>query len=620
MCGIAGISGWSAESTGDVRVLVDEMSRRLAHRGPDDTAAWVAEDSRVALTHRRLAIVDLSPRGRNPMSWDDGRLVITFNGEIYNFRELRAELEQNGFRFRSDTDTEVILAAYDRWGTDAVGRFAGMFAFALWDRERRRLWLVRDRLGKKPLYYVERAGTLRFASELKALMTDAAFPRVIDRDALQLYLRYGYIPAPLTIFEHARKLPPAHYLVWENGRAALSRYWNPLDSLAARPAEEHVEERFEDVLKLAVRQRMLADVPVGAFLSGGVDSSLIVALMQEQAAQRVKTFTIRFAQAEFNEADHAAAVAQHLGTEHWEDTCGAVEMLGAVDQVIETFDEPFADSSAIPTYLVSRKTRQHVTVALSGDGGDELFFGYPRYRYHADASWALRLPGPVRRAVGTASRRLPNRRLQRIGDVLEGNDSDLYGRFVAWHQAEQARHITGGSLATAAAYTDMFNQLGNVDPALRPGLLDLVTYLPDDILTKVDRASMAVALEVRAPLLDHRVVEFALGLPLSFKRRGRDTKWLLKQLLYRRVPRELVDRPKMGFGVPLRQWFLGPLRDRMDEFCAGDDLEALSLRADPLRTMWQEFKAGRPHRPDLLWQTFVLIAWTRRYYRNRLAA
>jgi asparagine synthase (glutamine-hydrolysing) len=590
------------------------MAGTLVHRGPDDTGVWSSDDGAVALAHRRLSIVDLSPLGRNPMSWDDGRLWITFNGEIYNFLELRQELEAAGQRFKSHTDTEVILAAYDRWGVDCVQRLVGMFAFALWDERRKRLWLVRDRLGKKPLYYAEHGGRLRFASELKGIVADTTVPREVDPAAIGQYLRYGYIPSPLTIYRHVRKLAPAHQLIWEGGQIVVDRYWDPLAYVATVPvnSDTDAERALEAKLATAIRQRCIADVPLGAFLSGGIDSSLVVAMMQEQSPIPIRTFTIRFEDPEYNEADHAAAVARHIGTNHHEQTCGGAEMLATVDHLADMFDEPFADSSAVPTYLVSKIAREHVTVALSGDGGDELFFGYPRYAYHSRGAWALALPRPVRRTAAFLASRLPRRRLRRIADVLRSDDPDAYARFVAWWPPDDIQRLTGSTADAGFLYADVLERCGTVQREARPGLLDLVSYLPEDILTKVDRASMAVSLEVRAPLLDHRVVEFALGLPLRFKRRRGSMKWLLRQLLFKRVPRQLIERPKMGFGVPLAQWFRGPLRAQMDTYCAGSDLEDLGIDPVPTRELWAGFLAGQAHRTDLLWQMYMLVAWSRR--------
>jgi asparagine synthase (glutamine-hydrolysing) len=624
MCGIAGIIALDQTDRprGAAARLASAMADTLGHRGPDDAGAWESADGGVALAHRRLSIIDLSPLGHNPMSWDGGRLWITFNGEIYNFLELRRELEDAGCRFRTHTDTEVILAAYDRWGLGAVQRLVGMFAFALWDGPRRRLWLVRDRLGKKPLYYSEHANSLRFASELKALVADATFPRDVDAGALRLYLRYGYVPAPFTIFSAARKLPPAHYLLCEHGQLSVERYWDPV-AYASRPvnvSEADAEHQLESLLGVAVRQRQIADVPLGAFLSGGVDSSLIVALMQEQSATKARTFTIRFENPEYNEADHAAAVARHLGTDHAEEMCDARQLLAVVDDLPGMFDEPFADSSAIPTHVVSRMARRHVTVALSGDGGDELFLGYPRYLYHADAGWVLALPKGLRRAAAHGASRLPTRRLRRIADVLRSNDADVYSRFVVWWTSEEVTALTGRPPDEAPFYADARSRAAGVPDDARPGLLDLVSYLPDDILAKVDRASMAVSLEVRSPMLDHRVVEFVLRLPPALKRRGRTTKWLLRRILDKRVPRQLIDRPKMGFGVPLGDWFRGPLRERMTDYCAGPDLEELGIDPAPVRRLWRSFGDGQAHRTDLLWQMHALVAWSRRFRTVRAAA
>ena len=614
MCGIVGFAReHSARSSDHAASVVGAMTGTLAHRGPDDHGVWASENGTVALGHRRLAIVDLSPLGHNPMPWDGGRLWVTYNGEIYNYRELRATLEAAGHQFRSQTDTEVVLAAYDEWGTACVERFAGMFAFGLWDQARERLWLARDRFGKKPLYYSLRDGALVFASELKALVADPSCPRGIDQTAVGLYLRYGYIPAPLSIYTAIRKLPQGHEAIFERGTLQIRRYWDPAAYVGASAglSDADAERTLEQLLGTAVEQRRIADVPLGAFLSGGIDSSLVVALMQEQSATPVQTFTIRFENKAFNEADHAAAVAKHLGTEHHEEVCTAERMLDVVGLVPRMYDEPFADSSAIPTYLVSSVARQRVTVALSGDGGDELFAGYPRYAHFSDSGWVLELPRPVRLAAAAVAARLPARRLRRIADVLRDDEHDHYGRFVSWRSRAEVTRLMGVTPADAPLYADMLRRVDGVARDQWPGLLDIALYLPDDILAKVDRASMAVSLEVRAPLLDHRVAEFAIGLPMHLKRRGRATKWILRQLLYKRVPPHLIDRPKMGFGVPLADWFRGPLRGQMAAICAGLELAELGLDPGPVRREWASFLAGGPTRPDLLWQIYMLVAWAR---------
>ena len=592
------------------------MTDSLRHRGPDGAGVWVSPDGDVELAHRRLSIIDLSAAGRNPMSWDNGRLWITYNGEVYNFQDLRSELEGVGCRFRSRTDTEVVLAAYDRWGVECLQHFVGMFAFALWDAPRRRLFLARDRLGKKPLYYAEHSGRFAFASELKALVADPEFPREIDRAALSLYLRYGYVPSPHSIFRAARKLPPGHWALWEAGRLTVRRYWDPIEiALSTRfeGTETEAEEHLELLLKESVRGRMIADVPLGAFLSGGIDSSLVVALMQEQSPRPVKTFTIRFDEPKFNEADHAAAIAAHLGTEHHEQTCGVDQMLELVALLPESLDEPFADSSAIPTYLVSKLARRHVTVALSGEGGDELFFGYPRYHAYARHRSLLAAPQPLRLGLAAVASIIPSRRFQRAAEVLRRDEDDEYSRFVTYWNTKTIRELTGRPAVDYPGYLETYDRITRLPRRERPPLVDLVTYLPEDILTKVDRTSMAVSLEARTPLLDHRVAEFALRLPLRMKWRGGVSKWILRRTLFPRVPRELLDRPKMGFGVPLADWFRESLRAPMEQRIFGPLLEDLGLDPAPARAVWRAFLAGQDHRAELLWSLYALMLWSERW-------
>jgi asparagine synthase (glutamine-hydrolysing) len=618
MCGIAGFCGERPLP----RSLLAAMNATIRHRGPDDEGVWIAgpaarggwanASGEVGLAQQRLSIIDLSPAGHGPMPNDDESLWITYNGEVYNFKEIRRELEAAGFRFRSQTDTEVVLKAYEKWGVDCLERLAGMFAFAIWDARARRLFLARDRLGKKPLYYAEYAGRFAFASELKALAADPDLPAEIDSEALALYLRWGYVPSPRSIFRAVRKLPPAHYAVWESGRLAVRRYWDPIAIALSAPyrgGDAEAEEQLESLLAEAVRGRMISDVPLGAFLSGGIDSSLVVALMQEQSARPVQSFTIRFENPEYNEADHAAAVARHLGTEHHEETCSGREMLDAIEKVPEIFDEPFADSSSVPTYLVSRMTRRHVTVALSGDGGDELFFGYPRYAAYDMTSWLLASPRVVRGATAMAVGLVPRRRFRRAASILRQSDPDLYARFVTYFRPDEVAELTGSPAADYPSYREGRRLLEPLPLSGRPPVLDLVTYLPEDILTKVDRASMAVSLETRNPLLDHRVVEFALRLPLKMKWRGRVSKWLLRRVLYRKVPRTLIDRPKMGFGVPLGDWFAGPLRGPMTDRLRSHRLEEMGLDPRIARRTWENFLAGSRDRLELLWSLWTLDSW-----------
>jgi asparagine synthase (glutamine-hydrolysing) len=615
MCGIAGYVGKAHPDQRACVAMGENMCHTLAHRGPDDAGVWAADDGGVVLGHRRLSIIDLSPLGRNPMAWDGGRLRITYNGEVYNYRELRTELEEHGCRFRSQTDTEVILAAYAHWGVHCLQRFVGMFAFAIWDEPRQRLFMARDRLGKKPLFYSLRSGGLSFASELKALAADPSFPRTLHITALSLYLRYGYVPAPYAIFAAARKLPPAHYGLYEGGELRVTRYWDPVTIALSGPeemSEAEADQRLERLLLDAVARRMIADVPLGAFLSGGIDSSLVVALMQEVGSSPPRTFTIRFENPEYDESPNAAAVARHLGTEHHEETCGVAEMLDVVERLPAFFDEPFADSSAIPMYLVSRATRRRVTVALSGDGGDELFFGYPRYFHLNRWGWLLRAPRPLRRAAALLAAAAPWRRVRRAADVLQDDDADPYGRFVAWwSRGDLARF--GAGTPEFPAYASALERVAALEATARSPILDVVSYLPEDILTKVDRASMAVSLETRCPLLDHRVAEFALKLPLRLRSNGRTGKLPLRRLLDRRVPRALTERPKMGFGVPLADWLHGPLRTQMSTYVNGPLLGGLGLDPTPARRLWSDFLARRSHRTDLLWNVFALAAWAEQW-------
>jgi asparagine synthase (glutamine-hydrolysing) len=543
-------------------------------------------------------------------------LWITYNGEVYNYRDIRRDLESQGYRFRSQTDTEVVMAAYARWGVRCLDRFVGMFAFAIWDETRKRLFLARDRLGKKPLYYASYAGRFAFASELKALLADREFPRDIDPDAVSLYLRYGYVPAPYSIFRAARKLPGGHFAVFENGHLKVERYWDPVEVALSQPFPGDVEEAETELSRIladSVAGRMISDVPLGAFLSGGIDSSLVVALMQEQATRPVQTFTIRFNEPRFNEADHAAAVARHLGTEHHEEVCDVSQMLDILDVLPDYFDEPFADASAIPTYLVSKSTRKHVTVALSGDGGDELFFGYWRYHSYAATRRLLEAPRPVRRTLAAIASKIPNERFHRAADALQDDESDRYSRFITWWNPQEIAKLTARSALLNPVYSDTLRRVGSLPPDERPPILDLLTYLPEDILVKVDRASMAVSLEARAPLLDHRVVEFALRLPQHMKFRRGQSKSMLRRILYRRVPRELLERPKMGFGVPMAEWLRGPLRDQMNDLVSSSELLTLGIEPTFARTAWSDFLQGRFRSPDVIWNLLALIRWSRRW-------
>ncbi len=642
MCGIAGLLTFhSAVSRQQLHDIAEAMNVSLRHRGPDDEGIWLDADAPVALTHRRLSIVDLSPAGHQPMSSSDGRFVITYNGEVYNREEIRPELAARGIRFRGHSDTEVMLEAFSAYGISAtVKRLIGMFAFGVWDRRERTLTLVRDRLGIKPMYWAKFGGLFLFGSELKALRAHPGWTPRINRGAVAAFLRLNYVPAPHTIYEGVHKLEPGSILTlpW-NGEPHIERFWDARavahSGLAdpLRASDRELTDRLEELLKDSVRRRMVADVPVGAFLSGGIDSSTVAALMQAANAGKVRTYTIGFDIAGFDEARHAAAVAKHLGTEHTELTVTAQEVLNVIPRLPDFYDEPFADSSQIPTYLVSAMTRRHVTVALSGDGGDELFAGYNRYRLATRMWRALSLlPRSVRHGMsatltGISAERwsqllsfLPARlRPEQVGDKLHklatvlnlGNSDAIYRRLVTHWEPDQ---LLSGVAEPRGILWDP--SVADDIPSLleRMQFLDLVTYLPDDILTKVDRASMAVALEARVPLLDHRVVEFSWRLPSSTKIRNGKTKWLLRQVLDRHVPRELIERPKMGFGIPLGEWLRGPLRDWAETLLSERRLrEAGLLDAAVVRRHWDEHLQGHRNWQYLLWDVLMLEAWRERW-------
>jgi asparagine synthase (glutamine-hydrolysing) len=578
------------------------------------------------------------------MRSSSGRYVIAFNGEVYNFRELRRELEPFGHAFQGQSDTEVILAAFEQWGIrEGVSRFVGMFAMAVWDGARRELSLCRDRLGKKPLYVYSEPGLVTFGSELKALMAGPSFDRTIDRDALVAYLRYLYVPAPRTIFERAIKLPSAHILTVSDPRLSVSLprpYWslrevalrglaNPLPS-----SEPEVIDELDRLLSDAVARRLFADVPVGALLSGGVDSSAIVALMQEASRQPVRTYTIGFTEEGFNEARHAAEVARHIGTDHTELVVTGADARSLVPRLPEVFDEPFANPSQLPTLLVCQLARRHVTVALSGDGGDELFAGYNRYRLgSALLGCASRIPTRMRVSLASLVDGLPvsawervsrwtgvngqhpaGDRVDRLRALLRADSvGDMYRSLLsaAWHDPDDLVHAGHRDDDRARRMMDGREPRHLLD---RMMLADQAVYLPDDALAKIDRASMAVNLEVRAPLLDHRVVELSWRLPRAFKLRGRVGKWALRQVLYRRVPRQLIERPKMGFTVPVDQWLRGPLRPWAEDLLLDPAAhrDGLIDRAK-VTSAWTEFLAGGRSGGLALWSVLMLQAWRARW-------
>jgi asparagine synthase (glutamine-hydrolysing) len=645
MCGLAGILEISCRSTeAEIAKRIAEMTKALAHRGPDSNGTWIDAAAGVAIGHTRLAVIDLSAAGHQPMVSADERYVIAYNGEIYNHEELRQQLRGVFGGFRGHSDTEVILEACAAWGVEKTARqLIGMFTFALWDRRDRTLKLVRDRFGIKPLYWGLRNSVFLFASELKALRAHTGWHATLSEQALASYLRLGYVPGPLSIYDGIFKLEPGCLLSLEaGGEPRITRFWDTIGVVrAAVDARRTIDEgtatdELEQLLRDAVKRRMIADVPLGAFLSGGIDSSLVTAIMQAESTRPVLTFSIGFRERDFDESHWAAAVAKHLRTSHTELYVEPQHALATIPLLPEWFDEPFADPSQIPTYLLSAMTRPSVTVALTGDGGDELFMGYDRYRRLPRVLGLLQpLPGPLRRSVAPLARLaadgltglarlLPLRqgglRLsrvadlgQRLADLLPAASADqLYWlHHSRWDApSELLLSRTNHELPAWSGAQDSWL----VDPAERMQLYDMLGYLPDDILTKVDRASMAVALEARVPLLDHRLAEFAWRLPRELKERGGRGKWLLRQVLHRFVPPELVERPKQGFGVPIGRWLRGPLRGWAEELLSERRLAADGLfDARPVRARWLEHLSGRRNWEYSLWVLLMFQAWKQRW-------
>ena len=647
MCGISGFLDTSRRcGEQELRDTVLRMVNRLHHRGPDDVGAWADAGSGIALGHRRLSIVDLSPEGHQPMRSACGRYVISFNGEVYNFQELRRELEGLGYTFRGHSDTEVMLSCISQWGIlSAVKRFRGMFAFALWDRQERELHLVRDRMGEKPLYYGWVGKVLMFGSELKALRAYPGARMEVDRDSLALFLQRNCVPAPYSIYKGVRKVMPGTIATISNKSTGCSpkvtTYWS-VQAAAERGMAEPFEGSdtdavacLDELLKDAVKHQMIADVPLGAFLSGGIDSSTIVALMQTQSERPVRTFTVGFHEAEFNEATHAKAVAQHLGTAHTELYVTPEQTLAVIPKLPALYDEPFSDSSQVPTFLISELARRDVTVVLSGDGGDELFGGYERYFLGLDIWNKIeKIPAMIRKPMASGIRMLsseswnslfrimtplvpagfqfsnPGEKLHKLAKMLPGGTGEEMYALMCWHWNNGSSPVIGAS-GPESPGTNSF-PWNNQQMHLQESMMcaDMISYLPDDILVKVDRAGMGVSLESRIPLLDHRVVEFALQVPLSMKIHKRRGKWPLRQVLSKYVPSTLIDRPKMGFGVPIDAWLRGPLREWGEGLL--DEKRLLDegfLRPDPIRKKWNEHIAGTANYQYDLWDVLMFQAW-----------
>ncbi len=636
MCGFAGfVARALPEGTRDI---LDSMGQAIVHRGPDAAGIWSNEELQVALVHRRLSIQDLSPAGAQPMASSTGRYVIAFNGEIYNFRRLRADLESEGVSFRGHSDTEVMLAAIESWGLEtSLSRFSGMFAFALVDTHEKSLVLARDRMGEKPLYYGWQGSTLLYGSELKALRVHPDWRGGVEPQALALLLRHNVIPAPWSIHPGIYKLPPASLISFDLTKLTPgqcpepSRYWQLEQCFAEQQVGsfEDCSFQLEALLGDVIEDQMVSDVPLGAFLSGGIDSSTVVALMQTRASQPVRTFSIGFDEPGFNEAEHAAEVARHLGTQHTELYVKPEDVLELVPRLPELYDEPFADSSQLPTFLVSQMTRKHVTVALSGDGGDELFCGYSRYpsvlnrwQRRFDASSLARRAAamvPETLAAGAIRTLVPSQRKRShlaIGHRLKaeramaraGDLSEFYRQSVSfWNTPECFRHpVTEGGYGL-----NMPLPVGVPDNSMKTLMWrDLNWYLPDDILAKVDRAAMACSLETRIPMLDPRVVSFALSLPLDYNVKDGVGKQVLRSVLYRHVPKAMVDRPKQGFAVPVGQWLRGPLRPWAESLLTASVFEKqVYLDEDVVMAYWREHLEGREDYSAELWGILMFLAW-----------
>ncbi|WP_339787964.1 asparagine synthase (glutamine-hydrolyzing) [uncultured Imperialibacter sp.] len=612
MCGIFGaaVDGRPLD-----RVLFQTVSGVLAHRGPDAEGLFFSPDGNLGLGHRRLSVIDLRDIANQPMSTPDGRWTIVYNGEVYNYREVRQELALEGAGpFLTDSDTEVILLAWRQWGPQAVNRFNGMFAFSIWDQQEEELWLCRDRLGIKPLFYSITNG-LAFASELKGVLPLLSRKPTVSKHAVKTFLHLGFIPEPGTIFEEISKFPSGHYGRYKNGHLELTAYWHPdrlIQELSSASEEEAIQS-FQEGLYSSVRYRMIADVPFGTFLSGGTDSSLVTAIASDLSSQQLKTFSIGFKEAKFDESQFAAKVASCLGTDHTSVMLEEKDAMPLLLEMMATFDEPFADTSAIPTMLVSQLAREKVTVILTGDGGDELFLGYGAH------DWAKRLSASLARPVATPVSKLlahGNSRFKRIGHLFEGagfesiRDHIFSQEQYFFSNAELARLLKDAYQTEPYSYSDPVDLARQLTAAEKQALFDLKVYLKDDVLTKVDRSSMKYGLECRVPLLDYRLVETALNMPVSLKRRNGERKWILKKILEDYLPKELVYRPKWGFSVPLASWLRGEMFFLIETYLDDDLVDAISVvNKQVVNDLIKRFLKGEDYLYQRLWALIVVHRW-----------
>ena len=646
MCGLVGfLDNSHSLSNESLNALSRKMSDTLKNRGPDDAGSWVDQKTGIAMSHRRLAIQDTSLAGHQPMVSKSGRYVIVYNGEIYNYRILRRELKKTGYVFRSQSDTEVLLAAVEVWGLNiALDKFIGMFAFALWDKDNRELYLVRDRVGEKPLYYGLFGNVILFGSELKALEVHDSFVKSINRDAISLLLRYNYIPAPYSIYDNIYKIKPGTFLAIKVEKQKISTtehvYWSFENAVKSGGSDNKIfsyeEAKFgiKDALTESVRSQMIADVPLGAFLSGGIDSSLIVSIMQSLSSNPIKTYTIGFDHSEYNEANDAKLIANYLGTEHTELYVTASQALDVIPKIPNIFDEPFADSSQIPTYLISKLARSDVTVSLSGDGGDELFGGYNRY-CKGYSTWKnlSRMPYPINYFFSeiiyslnpykwnllynylgkyiTNEKRHKNigDKLYKMADVVKINSpQDMYLSLVSfWDNTEK---IVLNSSEPMTIPRDYNNWIGNLDDRENMMFLDTISYLPDDILTKVDRSSMAVSLESRAPFLNHPLIELSQRIPIELKIKEGNGKWILRNILNDFIPTNFIDKPKTGFGVPIAEWLRGPLKEWAESLIDNSRLKHDGyFNAVLVSDMWEKHINKHRNYGHHLWSILMFQAW-----------
>lgn len=645
MCGIVG--AWEFKNKNKVgEPLIKSMTDCLYYRGPDDTGIFVDEKNNIGLGHRRLSILDLSPAGHQPMANDDQTIWITFNGEVYNFSEIRKDLIKKGYSFKSNSDTEVIIKSYQEWGIDCIQKFRGMFAFAIWDAKKEKLFLVCDRAGVKPLYYYFDGDRLLFSSELKAFHKNPEFKKKINFDALALFLQFGYILAPYTIFENTYKVKPGHYLeVDKGGNIKETKYWDIIDFYLAEKTnrtEEEIEKELEEILTESFKYRMVSDVPVGVFLSGGVDSSLVTALLQKDSKIPLKTFTIGFEEKEYNEAPYAKKIAEYLGTDHHELYCTGKDALEIVKKLPDIYDEPFGDSSGIPTYLVSKFAREKVTVALSADAGDELFCGYSRYMalndyYNTIKKWPPFIIQTLSLLICAFSADfwakfynlfkpiLPKyvnvkEKIYKFQNVLKYKNGKLSSivenSHTHWSQEEVSRMLIKKHQQLKTNFSE-FERVGGLDAMTQMQAVDFKTYLPDDILVKVDRATMAVSLEAREPLIDHKIAEYIAKVPIDFKYKNGQSKYILRKILYKYLPKELVERPKQGFAIPIDKWLKKDLRELLEKYLSEDRIREQGIFDEKdIKKSLDSYLSGGSDSAYKFWFLLIFQMWHEKYFER----